>query len=107
MSFTQPRHNVPMYFLPSGKAFCCGENENDRLGIDKGAEQSKFILTNFGPLKRVDSNYETCVIDPSGQLWINGVKHLEGKEIKCATSSAGSDMNLNYYAVDNDNKLWS
>ena len=88
---------------------CCGENKNNRLGVDDTictGNQRKFIPANFGTLKSVDAYYEICVIDPSGQLWINGAKHLEGKKVKF-TTSGGSSNKVSYYAVDNDNKLYS
>jgi alpha-tubulin suppressor-like RCC1 family protein len=82
--------------------FACGENTNNRLGINGNKNQRKFVQTSFGVVKTVDANYETCGIDPTLQLWINGVKHLEGKMIKRATSGWTA-----HYAVDGDDKLWS
>jgi alpha-tubulin suppressor-like RCC1 family protein len=82
--------------------FACGENENNRLGINGNKNQRKFVQTSFGAVKTLDANRETCVIDPTLQLRINGVKHLEGKVIKRATSGYKA-----HYAVDGDDKLWS
>jgi len=99
--------NVSITLLPDGIAFACGQNKDGRLGVDDDANRGKLVQTTFGAVRSVDANYDTCTIDPNGQLWVNGVKRLRGKIVKFATSAQNIRGKVSYYAIDGESKIWS
>jgi len=98
---------VSITLLPDGIAFACGQNNDGRLGVDDDVNRGKLVQTTFGAVRSVDANYDTCTIDPNGQLWVNGVKRLRGKIVRFATSAQNISGKVSYYAIDGDSKIWS